>query len=69
MITPIQFNYLFPGEQEYSNQTTSTHVAIPPQAHHFTFSIDLRSIKDVDSSNTLFVYLKLVFYNQHVSYF
>ncbi|XP_076104445.1 centrosomal protein of 120 kDa-like isoform X2 [Mytilus galloprovincialis] len=48
-------------EQEYSNQTTSTHVAIPPQAHHFTFSIDLRSIKDVDSSNTLFVYLKYMY--------
>ncbi|XP_063434844.1 centrosomal protein of 120 kDa-like [Mytilus trossulus] len=49
------------GEQEYSNQTTSTHIAIPPQAHHFTFSIDLRSIKDVNSSNTLFVYLKYMY--------
>lgn len=46
---------------EHSNQTTSTHIAIPPQAHHFTFSIDLRSIKDIDTSTTYFIYLKYVY--------
>lgn len=42
-------------------QTSSTHLAIPPQAHHFTFSIDLRSIKDLETSTTLFIYLKYVY--------
>nr|XP_022334078.1 centrosomal protein of 120 kDa-like [Crassostrea virginica] len=41
-----------------SQTTTSTHLAIPPQAHHFTFSIDLRSIKDIHSTSTLMVFLR-----------
>ncbi|KAK3096594.1 hypothetical protein FSP39_001548 [Pinctada imbricata] len=41
-----------------SQSTTNTHLAIPIQAHHFTFSIDLRSIKDIQSTATLFVYLR-----------
>lgn len=41
-----------------SQTTTSTHLAIPPAAHHFTFSIDLRSIKDFHSTATLMVFLR-----------
>ncbi|XP_048731906.2 centrosomal protein of 120 kDa-like [Ostrea edulis] len=41
-----------------SQTTTSTHLAIPPQAHHFTFSIDLRSIKDFHSASTLMVFIR-----------
>lgn len=41
-----------------SQITTSTHLAIPPAAHHFTFSIDLRSIKDFHSTATLMVFLR-----------
>ncbi|XP_061172082.1 centrosomal protein of 120 kDa-like isoform X1 [Saccostrea echinata] len=41
-----------------SQTTTSTHLAIPPQAHHFTFSIDLRSIKDFHSTSTLMVFIR-----------
>ncbi|OWF54108.1 centrosomal protein of 120 kDa-like isoform X2 [Mizuhopecten yessoensis] len=44
-----------------SIDTTSHHVAIPPQAHHFTFSIDLRSIKDMASTNTLYVFIRYTY--------
>ncbi|XP_059160002.1 centrosomal protein of 120 kDa-like [Physella acuta] len=36
-------------------------VSMPPQAHHFTFSIDLRSIRDQHSTNTCFVFLRYVY--------
>ncbi|CAG5135088.1 unnamed protein product, partial [Candidula unifasciata] len=36
-------------------------VAFPPQAHHFTFSIDLRSIRDNHSTNTINVFLRYVY--------
>lgn len=41
-----------------SESTTQHHIAIPPQAHHFTFSIDLRSIKDLESTTLLNVFLR-----------
>ncbi|XP_060082767.1 centrosomal protein of 120 kDa-like [Ylistrum balloti] len=44
-----------------SIDTTTQHVAIPPQAHHFTFSIDLRSIKDMASTNTLYVFIRYTY--------
>ena len=44
-----------------SISTSEVHHAIPPQAHHFTFSLDLRSIRDLASPNTIFVFLRSVF--------
>ena len=40
------------------SSTTQHHVAVPPQSHHFSFSVDLRSIKSVDSNTTQFVFLR-----------
>lgn len=40
------------------SSTTQHHVAIPPQSHHFSFSIDLRSIKSLESSTTQFVFIR-----------
>ncbi|BFY97039.1 hypothetical protein BsWGS_00079 [Bradybaena similaris] len=36
-------------------------VGFPPQAHHFTFSIDLRSIRDNHSTNTINIFLRYVY--------
>ena len=41
-----------------SASTTQHHVAIPPQSHHFSFSIDLRSVKSLDSNTTQNVFLR-----------
>ncbi|KAK7009202.1 centrosomal protein of 120 kDa [Biomphalaria glabrata] len=37
------------------------HVSVPPQAHHFTFSIDLRSIRDNHSTNIINVFLRYTY--------
>ncbi|KAK3743125.1 hypothetical protein RRG08_063983 [Elysia crispata] len=34
---------------------------VPPQAHHFTFSIDLRSIRDNHSTNVINVFLRYMY--------
>ncbi|KAL3867406.1 hypothetical protein ACJMK2_044608 [Sinanodonta woodiana] len=41
-----------------TNSTTQHHVAIPPQSHHFAFSIDLRSIRNIESNTTQNVFLR-----------
>ncbi|XP_052280654.1 centrosomal protein of 120 kDa-like [Dreissena polymorpha] len=54
-----------PGPRRHpSDTTTSTtqhHVAIPPQSHHFSFSIDLRSVKSHDTNATQFVFLRYTY--------
>ncbi|GFO36195.1 centrosomal protein of 120 kda [Plakobranchus ocellatus] len=35
--------------------------AVPPQAHHFTFSVDLRSIRDNQSTNTINIFLRYMY--------
>ncbi|WAR00622.1 CE120-like protein [Mya arenaria] len=44
-----------------STSTTQHHVAIPPQSHHFAFSIDLRSVRSLDNSNTQHVFLRYTY--------
>ncbi|KAL8561303.1 hypothetical protein ACOMHN_047158 [Nucella lapillus] len=44
-----------------SISTSEVHHAVPPQAHHFTFALDLRSIRDNVSSNTIFVFLRYTY--------
>ncbi|KAL5004829.1 hypothetical protein ScPMuIL_018285 [Solemya velum] len=41
-----------------SDSTTQHHISIPAQSHHFTLSIDLRSIKNVNSPTMLNVFLR-----------
>ncbi|XP_053405525.1 centrosomal protein of 120 kDa-like [Mercenaria mercenaria] len=41
--------------------TTQHHVAIPPQSHHFSFSIDLRSVKSMESNTTQNVFLRYTY--------
>uniref|UniRef100_A0A0B6ZYD3 C2 domain-containing protein n=2 Tax=Arion vulgaris TaxID=1028688 RepID=A0A0B6ZYD3_9EUPU len=36
-------------------------LTFPPQAHHFTFSIDLRSIRDHHSTNTINIFLRYMY--------
>jgi len=50
-----------PGPVRHPSDGTSTtqhHVAIPPQSHHFSFSIDLRSVRSLDATNTQHVFLR-----------
>ncbi|XP_070175091.1 centrosomal protein of 120 kDa-like isoform X2 [Littorina saxatilis] len=49
------------GGSGESLSTSDVHHAIPSQAHHFTFSLDLRSIKDNVSHNTIFVFLRYTY--------
>ncbi|KAH9488810.1 hypothetical protein Btru_064837 [Bulinus truncatus] len=44
-----------------NNIGLSNHLNVPPQAHHFTFSIDLRSIRDLHSTNTINVFLRYMY--------
>lgn len=44
-----------------SVSTTEVHLALQPQAHHFTFSLDLRSIRGITTSNTLSVFLRYTY--------
>lgn len=44
-----------------SISTTEVHHAIPPQAHHFTFALDLRSIRDTASTNIIYVFLRYTY--------
>lgn len=60
-LSPPTASPVRPSDQGGSIDTTSQHVAIPPQAHHFTFSIDLRSIKDMASTNTLYVFIRYTY--------
>lgn len=53
-------NLTVPENATESVSTTELHHAIPPQAHHFTFALDLRSIRDFSSTNTIFVFLRFV---------
>ncbi|XP_060558549.1 centrosomal protein of 120 kDa-like, partial [Ruditapes philippinarum] len=41
--------------------TTQHHVAVPPQSHHFSFSIDLRSVKSTDNNTTQNVFLRYTY--------
>ncbi|XP_074650244.1 centrosomal protein of 120 kDa-like [Tubulanus polymorphus] len=43
------------------SSATQHHVSIPPQAHHFNFSIDLRLISNLDSNVPLNVYTRYVY--------
>ncbi|XP_041362219.1 centrosomal protein of 120 kDa-like [Gigantopelta aegis] len=49
------------NEETTSESTTLHHMAIPPQSHHFTFSIDLRSIRDLVSTTTHNVFLRYTY--------
>ncbi|XP_076443605.1 centrosomal protein of 120 kDa-like isoform X2 [Babylonia areolata] len=49
------------GAAADSVSTSEMHHAIPPQAHHFTFALDLRSIRDNASPNTISVFLRYTY--------
>ncbi|KAK6179237.1 hypothetical protein SNE40_011643 [Patella caerulea] len=54
---------LSPGRESRSNDLRfpPAALAVPPQSHHFTFSIDLRSIKDTTSTNTQSIFIRYIY--------
>ncbi|KAK2164709.1 hypothetical protein LSH36_60g08013, partial [Paralvinella palmiformis] len=50
-----------PTVTEDSNSTTQHHIVVPPQAHHYTFSIDLRSISHLQVPHHANVFLRYTY--------
>ncbi|KAK7486793.1 hypothetical protein BaRGS_00021940 [Batillaria attramentaria] len=58
---PVTHPHATAGAIQESISTSEVHHAIPPQAHHFTFALDLRSIRDTASPNIIFVFLRYTY--------
>lgn len=58
MLFQFAVEFIFTGVPE--------NVGFPPQAHHFTFSIDLRSIRDNHSTNTINIFLRWAHMAHHL---
>ncbi|CAL1540527.1 unnamed protein product [Lymnaea stagnalis] len=50
-----------PVYMTHNTITLPSNMSVPPQAHHFTFSIDLRSIRDNHSTNTINIFLRYIY--------
>ncbi|XP_033634352.1 centrosomal protein of 120 kDa-like [Asterias rubens] len=50
-----------PVRDETSTSTTQPHVMIEALAHHFSMSIDLRSVKNIETTTNLNIYLRYLY--------
>ncbi|XP_064607964.1 centrosomal protein of 120 kDa-like isoform X3 [Liolophura sinensis] len=44
-----------------SESTTQHHISIPPQSHHFSFSLDLRSVNNVQTTHPINIFLRYTY--------
>lgn len=47
-----------PPEGATSSSTTQRHLVVPPQAHHFSFAIELRSIRNIKTEHHIKAFLR-----------